>query len=133
MQHYNFNKIKSKRSYNSTEISALLGINRKTFNRWIKGGGLRVIERDVSPILVMGADLIEFIKKKRLRRKIPIKDNEFYCLKCRRAVKPKKGSEQTIKTGNTIGKDNHELFRFTAVCEFCGKEINRYSGVSHWD
>jgi len=133
MQHYNLNRIKSKRSYNSTEASALLGVNRKTFKRWIKCEGLKVIERNVSPILIMGADLTEFIKNKRLRRKIPIKGEEFFCLKCRKSVKAENGSEQIIKTGKTIGKDNHEQLRKVGICEVCGTKINKYLEVSHSD
>ena len=64
MQHYNFNRIKSKRSYSMTEISSLLGIDRKTCRRWIKNEGLKVVCENVSPLLVMGAVLIDFIKTK---------------------------------------------------------------------
>ena len=126
MQHYNFNRIKSKRSYNSTEISAILGVNRKTLNRWIKGGSLRVIEKDVFPILIMGADLIGFIKKKRLKRKMPLKENEFVCFKCHKVVKAKAGSEKIIKTGKRIGNDNHEQLRKVGACEVCGTEVGKY-------
>ena len=116
-----------------TEISSLLGIDRKTCRRWIKGGGLEVIERDVSPLLVMGSDLISFIKNKRIKRKVPVKENQFFCMKCRKAVNAKIGSEQTIKTGKRIGKDGHELFRKMGVCEVCETKVNKYSGVSQRD
>ena len=104
MQNYNLNKIISKRSYNSTEISALLGIDRKTVRRWIKYESLKVIETGVSPALVMGADLTEFIKSKRKKRKMETKENEFVCFKCHKVVKAKNGSEQIIKTGKKMGK-----------------------------
>ena len=132
MQNYNYKKIISKRSYNSTELSALLGINRKTFKRWVDDG-LRVVEVGVSPVLVMGADVIDFIKNKRLKRKMPLKENDFLCLKCHKLVKAKTGSEKIIKTGKKIGKDNHEQSRKTGICEVCGTEVNKYLGVSQQD
>lgn len=113
-----------------TEISSLLSIDRKTCRRWIRDEGLEVIEKNVSPLLVMGSDLISFIKNKRRKRKIPVKENEFLCMKCHKSVKAKNGSEQIIKTGKTIGKDNHDQLRKTGVCEICGTEINKYLGVS---
>jgi len=106
----------------------LLSVDGKTCRRWIKYESLMTIE-GIKPFLITGAELIRFIKDKREKGKIPIKENEFYCLKCRKAVIAKTGSEQTIETGKTIGKDNHKLFRKTGICEFCGTKLNKYSGV----
>ena len=116
-----------------TEISSLLGVDRKTCSRWIKDDGLEVIEKDVSPLLIMGADLINFIKNKRAKRKMPTGKNQFVCFKCHKVVRAKTGSEQIIKTGKTIGKDNHEQLRKTGICERCGTEVNKYLGVSQQD
>ncbi len=132
MQSYCFNRIKSRKSYNLTEIARLLSIDRKTCSRWVKDEGLKVIEKNVSP-LVMGADLIDFIKNKREKRKVPVKENQFFCLKCHKAVIAKTGSEQTIKTGKRIGKDNHEQLKKIGVCELCGTKLNKYLGVSQKD
>ena len=129
MAHYNLNLITRRRSYNINEIASLLGVNRKTCGRWIKEEGLATIEGNTKPFLILGNDLIDFIKKQREKGKILVKENEFLCLKCRKGVKAKAGSKQTIKTGKTIGKDNHELFRKTGVCEFCETKLNKYSGV----
>lgn len=133
MQNYNLNAIKSKASYSMTEMSSLLGVDRKTCSRWIKSEGLEVIEKNVSPLLVMGADLIKFIKNKRLKRKMPLKENEFLCFKCHKVVKVKTGSEQTVKTGKRIGKDNREQFKKIGICEVCGTKVNKYLGVSQKD
>lgn len=77
----------------------------------------------------MGFDLEDFIKKKRVERKTALKENEFFCMKCHKAVNAKKGSEQIIKTGKKMGKDNHEQLKKTGICEVCGTEINKYLGV----
>lgn len=129
MPNYNINLITARRSYCVNEIASLLGINRKTCGRWIKCGDLKVIEENVNPLLVMGADLINFIKEKREKRKIHLKENEFFCVKCHKAVKAKIGSEQIIKTGKKIGKDSKEQFKKTGICENCGTKINKFLGV----
>jgi len=126
MQNYNLNKIITKRSYNSTEISGLLEVDRKTVRRWIKYENLKVIETGVSPILIMGIDLIDFIRNKRKKRKMKTNKDEYICFKCHRVVKAEIGSEQIIKTGKTIGKENHEQLRKTGVCEHCGTKLNKF-------
>ena len=88
-----------------------------------------MIEEGVSP-LIAGSVLKDFIREMREKRKVPLKENEFYCLKCRKARKAKAGSEQTIKTGKSIGKDNREQCKKTGVCEVCGTEMNKFLGVS---
>ena len=114
-------------------MASLLNIDRKTCSRWIRDEGLKVIEENTNPLLVMGIDLEEFIKKKRAKNQFILKENEFLCFKCHKAVKSKIGSERTIKTGKRIGKDNQEQFKKTGNCEVCGTEINKYLGVSQKD
>ncbi len=133
MANHSINKIKLRRSYSITEIASLLVVDRKTCHRWIKYEGLRVIEKDVSPVLVMGADLENFIKSQRAKRKIPIKEDEFFCMKCHKAVRAKLGSGKTIKTGKKIGRDNHEQLKKIGVCEICQTQLHKYLGVSQRD
>ena len=133
MSSYSINKIKLRKSYSITEMASLLNIDRKTCSRWIRDEGLKVIEENTNPLLVMGIDLEEFIKKKRAKNQFTLKENEFLCFKCHKAVKSKIGSERTIKTGKRIGKDNQEQFKKTGNCEVCGTEINKYLGVSQKD
>lgn len=133
MSSYSINKIKLKRSYSITEMASLLGIDRKTCGRWIKNEGLKVVEENTYPLLVMGADLEDFIRKKRAKKQFTLKEDEFLCFKCHKVVKSKMGSERIIKTGKRIGRDNQEQFKKTANCEVCETEINKYLGVSRKD
>src|SRR3990167_4045944 len=102
MPNYNPRLIKSRRSYSIGDITSLFGIDRKTCHRWIKDKGLRVIEKNVSPLLVMGTDLISFLKDKRVKSKVVLREGEFFCMKCHGAVRAKIGSERTIETGKKI-------------------------------
>ena len=126
MANYNLRLIKSRRSYNITEMASLLGIDRKTCQRWIRKGGLKVIEKNVNPLLIMGADLYSFLKETRDKRRFVLEKDEFFCMKCQRPVKAKTGSDRVVKTGKKIGKNGLEQFKKTGVCEVCDTGLNRY-------
>ena len=126
MPNYNTRLIKSRRSYNITEMAELLGVDRKTCQRWIKQGGLKVVEKGVNPLLIMGADLISFLREKEEQRRCELREDEFFCMKCRRAVKARVESEEVVKTGKKIGKNGLEQFKKIGVCGVCGTELNRY-------
>ena len=125
MAKYNINLITARRSYYINEIASLLRMNRKTCCYWIKHEGLKTVE-SISPMLITGTDLINFIKEKRQKRKIPVKENEFLCMKCRKSVRAKTGSEETIKTGKTIGKDDRKQLKKTGICEKCGTRLHKF-------
>ena len=125
MPRYNINLITARRSYYINEIVSLLKITRKTCGLWIKQEGLKTIE-GISPFMIKGADLIDFIKKKRAKGKIPINKNEFLCMRCRQGVKAKIGSEKIIKTGKRTGKDNHEQLEKTGICERCETRLYKF-------
>lgn len=129
MPNYNPRLIKAKKSYSISDIASLFGINRKTCHRWLKDEDLKVIERNVNPLLVMGSDLINFIKKKKAKRKVALMEDEFFCMKCRKAVKAKRGSEKIIKTGKRIGKANLEQLKKIGACEVCETKVNRFLKV----
>ncbi|MDD3434541.1 MAG: hypothetical protein PHD96_01290 [Candidatus Pacebacteria bacterium] len=133
MPNYNINLITARRSYSVNEIASLLGIDRKTCGRWVKYDGLKVVEEGKRPILIMGTNLITFIKKRRAERKISLKENEYFCVKCHRAVRARMGSERTIKTGKRIGKDNREQWKKTAICDNCETQLNKFLGVYRRD
>lgn len=123
---YNAHLIKLRKSYSIKDICLLFAIDRKTCSSWIRNKGLKVLEENMSPLLVMGIDLKDFIRKKRAKNQFTLKENEFLCLKCRKAVKPKIGTEKIVKTGKRIGKENREQLRKMGICEACGTKLNRY-------
>ena len=133
MARYNTRLIKTKASYSPSEIAKLYGKNRQICFRWIKNEGLKVMEKNTNPLLIMGSDLKDFLDKKNAKWKITLAKNECYCVKCRKAVKPKAGSEQIVKTGKRAGKDNQEQFKKTGLCEFCGTEVNKLLSVYQKD
>lgn len=99
-------------SYTIKEISTALGIAPKTCFRWIEDG-LRIVPESKNPILILGSDLKEFLRRRSLKRKVPLGRNEFYCLTCKRAVFAKRGSIEVQK-----GKK-------TARCRACNGKLCR--------
>lgn len=118
------NLIRARRSYTVQEIATLLDVDKRTCFRWVDIG-LEVIEKNTKPLLVMGYELKRFIGEKQKKYKLKLKIDEYYCFSCRKAVKAKPMSEQMIKTGKIIGKQNRELFMRIGLCEHCNTKINR--------
>jgi len=68
--------------------------------------------------LIRGVDLNEFHAKRLVKNKHPCKQDEIYCLKCRKPQKPVTGMVEykpmNLKTGNLI-----------AICPICAGMIYR--------
>lgn len=121
---YNLSKIRGKRAYSTTEVGNLLSINRRTVHRWIKEG-LQLLDPTQKPTLIMGYDLKAFIKTKRQINKVTLQPNQYYCLKCRKAIYAKRGSEKVEKTGKKIGKQNREQEIIYGRCKECSGNVAR--------
>ena len=76
----NWRCIKSHRNYTVDEAARKLSVTKGTVRRWIKTG-LPAIS-DKRPTLILGADLVEF-HKRRAKPKRKCKRDECYCVKCR--------------------------------------------------
>ena len=77
------------------------------------------------PLLFDGQVLYDFIKTMREDRKVPLAEDELFCLSCKQAVKAKSGTERLETTGKRIGKKNREQYSKTGRCEVCGGKISR--------
>lgn len=100
------------RSYTIEELSVLLSKNEKTLLRWIENG-LKIVPESKKPILIMGFDLKEFLRKKNSKKKVKMNPNQFYCLSCKKAVYAKRGSIEKLSN------------RKIALCSVCKGRIGR--------
>ena len=64
-RHPNHRHVKIHRSYTVEEIAKMLGKHKNTVRIWVKDG-LPTID-DKRPMLILGHDLVEFIKKRRTK------------------------------------------------------------------
>lgn len=107
-------------SYKIKEISDDLGISEKTCLRWIEKG-LPIVPGGKKPILILGSDIKDFLRKKDSKKKIKLKRSEFYCLTCKAGRNAKRGSIKKLKN------------RKTAVCRVCNGKMSRTIQLSQKD
>lgn len=124
-QKYNLRLITSRHSYTPDEIARLFTLHKKTVFRWI-ADGLHPLEKNTRPILIMGYELRRFLSKKKQVRKVKLKDDEYYCVKCRRASLAESGTESTVPTGKRIGKNAREQLSQQGKCVRCGTNMHRF-------
>ena len=122
---YKTRLIKRRESYSFKQICELFGVHERTVQGW-KQEGLKIIN-DSKPHLVPGADLKEFLMKKQANRKTKLQSNEFYCTKCRQAVRSTDNEVFLVLSGKTIGKDQMKEIVIKGACEYCNTRINRFS------
>src|SRR5262245_26029669 len=73
---------RARRAYTFSDIAETLDLHLGSVQRW-RSDGLKVIDESTKPFLVMGRDLLDFLKAQAQSRKRPLKAGEFYCPRCR--------------------------------------------------
>jgi hypothetical protein len=101
-----------------------LGVTRRTCTRWIKEG-LKPIDIDTKPLLIMGEELKKFLKERQQRGKRTLNYNEYYCMKCREPRVALGGTERVIYTGKTVGKKKMKQQMKVGQCILCKSKMNR--------
>ncbi len=99
-------------SYTIKEMSDCLKINEKTCLRWIENG-LSIVPDSKRPILILGSEIKNFLRKKDSKKKIKLKRCEFYCFTCKTARNAKQGSIKKLQGQKT------------ALCRVCGGKMCR--------
>jgi hypothetical protein len=105
-------KICSHISYTIEELSKISGRCEKTFSRWIEDG-LKTVPGCNKPFLISGRDIKEFLRNRKLKRKIPLNRSQFLCLTCKAARFAKRGSIRVVN-GKKI-----------ALCRVCNGKMSR--------
>jgi hypothetical protein len=95
-------KIHMHLNYEVKELEDILGMNKKTIFRWIQSG-LKTVEGGKNPILILGSELIQFIKSKNLKNNVKLDRSQFYCFKCRGPTHAERGSVE-IHCDKKIGR-----------------------------
>jgi excisionase family DNA binding protein len=121
---YRLNLIRAKRSYTVKEAAELLSVHVRTIQCWIKGG-LRVLDGS-RPFLMMGHELKSFLAVETQKQKRPLSADEFYCVRCRAAVKA--SGVETFPTDKTMGRDKLAVI-LKGLCAVCGGKVNRFSTI----
>ncbi len=102
--------IKSQSSYEVNKLVKVLGVHPNTIHNMIKEG-LPIIEGSY-PFLIYGGAAKDFITERQRRRKAPLKQDEFHCLRCRKGTKAKNGFAELEILSPKVGN-------LKAICEEC--------------
>ncbi len=122
---YILKNIKTRESYTTKRISQEIKVHQRTVQQWLKEG-LTPIENS-RPYYFMGFEIKRFLEKKLEKRKVELQPDEFYCTKCRDAVRPTDKDVRIIISNKTIGKQGFKAVTIKGICENCNSKINRFS------
>lgn len=120
-RHPNYRLVKKHRNYKVKEISRLLDVHKNTVHQWIKGG-LSTVD-DKRPAVILGCQLIAFLKARRLRNKRHCQPGEMYCLPCRGPKSPAGGMVDYLLINEKIGN-------LAAICPDCGSIMHRTVSIA---
>jgi hypothetical protein len=107
--------VKIHRSYSVDEAARALGCAKITLRRWIKGG-LPVLT-DQKPMLILGADLAQFLTKSKASSQ-PCQPFECFCVKCRAPKKPAGDMAEFVLLTPVIGN-------LRGICPACGTMMHK--------
>jgi excisionase family DNA binding protein len=115
-RHTNHRLVKSHRSYKVEEIARLLAVHKNTVREWIKAGLPSIDDR--RPILILGSDLIAFLRARRASKKRPCGLGQMFCFRCRATKFPAGDTAEYIAITEKIGN-------LTAICPDCTCMMHR--------
>jgi hypothetical protein len=113
----NPNLVKIHRNYTVEEVAALFSVHKNTVRSWVKDG--LVTNDDKRPMLILGAELKQYLQSKRKVKKRKCLAYEIYCVRCRLPQFP---------DGNMVDFEpiNCTMGRLIGLCPSCNGVINKY-------
>ena len=85
-RHPNPRLAKIHRNYTVEEVATVFGVHRNTVREWVKRG--LPTSDDQRPMLILGADLVAFLRAQRVKNKRTCQPGEMYCVRCREPRAP---------------------------------------------
>ncbi len=110
-------RIKSLRTYTYEVAAQVAGVHVRTVRNWVRNEGLEAMTGQ-RPHLIRGDALIAFQRRRKASAKMPLRQAQFYCLKCRAARDPAAGMVDC-----TILRDVRA--NLCALCPVCATVMNK--------
>lgn len=117
--------IRGRRSYSMSELSELLHVHVRTVQSWHKQA-LTPIDPDDKPRLFIGSEIRRFLSQEQKARKCTLKENEFYCPRCRTARTSCPSDVHIVDTGRRMGKVDFSVM-IKGKCVECECRLTRFS------
>jgi len=122
---YNTSLIKKKHLYTYHEIKVLFKTTISTIRRW-RRRGLKVIDQNKRPLLIIGFELFRFLNKLNNSRKTVVKSEEFNCFRCKVARRSEDNSI-ILKMRESKSSENNHYADIIGHCERCGLRFRKFS------
>jgi len=122
-----YQKIHIRRSYTTRELARLLNVHPCTVRGWVKQG-MSPIDPGAHYYLFMGFDVKAFLEERAKAAKRPLDQDEFYCPRCKCAVRAEAGSVQIERTDRILSLSNWQLL-IRGNCASCGCSLVRFSST----
>lgn len=105
-------------SYSIAELARLFSVHRNTVRGWIRSGlpTFRVGRQ----VLLLGADVREFLTQRRRSRRTACPKGTMYCLRCRAPRRPAGGHVEFLRQSGATGN-------LRGICDACGGLMHRGS------
>lgn len=103
------------------EIAQRLEVHKNTVRTWMRAG-LKAID-DRRPMMISGAELVEFLKERRQHKKRPCQPGEMFCVRCRVAKKPAGNMADYIPITEALGN-------LQGICPDCEGMIFRRASLA---
>ena len=121
-------RIKSKLSYTIEEVARTLGTHRNTVRHWVRQAGFSAMT-ETRPHLILGSDLVAFLRARRALGKRKCGAGEIYCLRCRVPRRPVPGLLEyrplTSKRGRIVAFAPRARQSYTASFQFTELQMLR--------
>jgi hypothetical protein len=115
-RHPNPRLVKIHRTYSVEEIARLFSTHKNTVRNWLRQG-LTAIDRQ-RPALVLGSELIRFLRERRQKAKQKCGPGRIYCIACRAPKVPAGNVVDCILATATAGN-------LCGICPDCERMIYR--------
>jgi hypothetical protein len=122
-RHPNPRLVKIHRNYSVEEIAQLFGIHKNTVRNWLRQG-LSTIDGQ-RPTLVLGTELVQFLRDRRRKAKQTCGPGRIYCIACRAPKVPAGNMADCVPiscAGNLCG-----------ICPDCDRLIYRRVNLNNID
>ena len=120
----NWQKLRKRSYYKTIELASTLGVSRSTIKYW-SHNGLSPIDRKQFSWIYYGGDVIDYIKLKNKKFKVPTNPGEVYCFHCRKSRRVKTDSLKIVNTKKTLGNKVIDQLNILGNCIVCGYKCGR--------